>query len=383
MRIPLVGGDPDLVRALIDLLGEFRSAVDERYRPVDRGVRELSSGWSGEAAERFFDRMQDQRPQVDAIAGDITTINDALSRFVADLEAVASAVAEVRRQAEQLSDVQRALAVRRLPDWLLNDEALQVRAMVEQVRADADAARAMLEERLRGLAFFGQHGPDGVDGAGIGADEWATDVRGRPWRARGRGEVDWAGDLILGHWLYGGGEPIVVNNDPAWSDYMTDNHIIHRNAALLIEQEARNAIAALPAGGDQSVALDRIPLAIQNGYGTGYELLHGTNVEERGGFEVTGTQTVTPLPDGGHEVRVVADYTWHDRQDPNLDYPLDGTFAEAGEQLTGGGAADYDIDITWTRESVLRFDAHGQLDYGASYGWPTGYPAGTRGGPQP
>jgi uncharacterized protein YukE len=369
MKIPLVGGDPHLVRSLIDLLSGFGTAVGEQYGPVDRGVGTLLSGWRGPAAERFFDRMQDQRPQVDAMAEDIATINDALNRFAEDLDAVASAVADVQRRAEQLSDVQRTLALRRLPDWLLNDEARQVRAMLENIRLDAEAARMALEQALRGLAFFGQHGPDGVDGARIGADEWAVEQRGQPWRAPGRGDVDWAGDLIFRHWLSGGGEPIVVNNDPAWSDYMTANTLISQQAGSWIEQEARNAITALPGGGDQPVASEGRSLAIQNGYGTGYELLHGTNAHH-GGFEVSGVQTVTPLPDGGYEVRVVADYTWHDRQDPNPIYPEDERRADRSELLTRGRAENYNIDITWTREAVLRFDAGGRLNHRDSYGWP-------------
>jgi uncharacterized protein YukE len=359
MRIPMIGGDPDLVRALVARIGEFRAAVDERYEPVDRGVGRLLGSWHGDAAERFFDRMQNQRPQIDAIAQDITTITEALNRFAADLDVLARAVADVQRRLDELGPVQAYLILRGYV-VLLTDEAAQVRATLEGIIADADAARTRLADELRALAFFGAHGPDGEQGQRISAGMGFSI----------RGNSDWAGDFLFNHWRFGQGQHLVINNDPAWSDYMTANHLLEDRAGGLIEQEARAAISELPSGGSRPVVLTGQQANIQSGYATGYELLHSANVEERGGFEVNGTQTVTPLAGGGHEVRVVADYTWHDDQNPNLGFPADGPLASITQVATLGQAEDHYIDITWTREVVLRFDAEGQLDRAASVGWP-------------
>lgn len=85
---------------------------------------------------------------------------------------------------------------------------------------------------------------------------------------------------------------------------------------------------------------------IQNGYSTGYELLHGTNADV-GGFNISGFA----FADGG-EVYYSTTMTWNDRIDPNFAYRRDSLYSFAEHMMHD--PKDYTVQIPWDDNFTIR-----------------------------
>jgi len=86
---------------------------------------------------------------------------------------------------------------------------------------------------------------------------------------------------------------------------------------------------------------------IENGYSTGYEMLHGTHRGE-GDFQIRGRATLTP--DGrNNNIHYELRYSWNDRIDKNAKYSGDNFFA--GILHFFYDPKDYAIHIHWKADS--------------------------------
>ena len=95
---------------------------------------------------------------------------------------------------------------------------------------------------------------------------------------------DDAGYVILSHWLSGSGEPLILT-DGRWGDYMRENELLRRQLKNRLESDCMGRRS-------EGQFDDLFNAEIENGYNTGYEMLHGTNADV-GGFEMSGTISST------------------------------------------------------------------------------------------
>src|SRR5262249_28519847 len=97
---------------------------------------------------------------------------------------------------------------------------------------------------------------------------------------------DWAGRVILERWLTGGGD-LVIQDDPAWKQYMKANAELTGTVRLHLELFARMQIGADPSS--RSIPINwTMHMEIKGGEGMhGYDYLHGTN-RDVGDFQIQG-----------------------------------------------------------------------------------------------
>ncbi|MBO6795520.1 MAG: RHS repeat-associated core domain-containing protein, partial [Balneolaceae bacterium] len=79
---------------------------------------------------------------------------------------------------------------------------------------------------------------------------------------------DERGRELLGHWLNGSGDDLIINGGP-WGKYMDDNKLLTAQIMEVLSIDA----ADRELSGDVDLTFKP---AIQNGYLTGYEMLHGS-----------------------------------------------------------------------------------------------------------
>lgn len=189
--------------------------------------------------------------------------------------------------------------------------------------------------------------------------------RGRPEGGTQNGQShfdsDWAGRAILERWLRGGGD-WNIKDDPSWSAYMKTNSHLQQQLRPKAEAVARKALNEYLAGnGASGTFSQRFHAEIENGEGiVGYQYLHGTN-SQKGDFRFDGTTGVKQLPNGNYEVTIHGQYTWNDRIDANEKYATDIWKSRAGQVISLGQAADYDIHITWHADTTVVLDRSGHV----------------------
>lgn len=147
----------------------------------------------------------------------------------------------------------------------------------------------------------------------------------------GSGLFDERGSELFNRWLSGEGGSVYMQ-DGVWGDYMRANG--------LLSTQIHNALSkdALSRTGTGPVNI-RMNAVIQNGYSTGYEMLHGTNAGV-GGFEINGFAT---LSEGTFTYQV--QMIWHDIIDPNPQYFMDIVYSRILSVL---GPKDYEVHISWS-----------------------------------
>jgi RHS repeat-associated protein len=206
---------------------------------------------------------------------------------------------------------------------------------------------------------------DRREGRRIRNDDWGRNPEGG--RGYNHWDTDWAGRGILARYLSGGGD-WTIKNDPEWNKYMKDNALLRqqlgpRVQALAADLERKNR----KTGVTGATFDDRFSAEIENGEGVvGYQYLHGTDATA-GGFNVKGTASITGRRDGGHDVRIKADYTWNDWIDPNPIYETDRRKSTIAEIITLGRADPYRISITWSEETTVSLDASGNVISASGY----------------
>ncbi|MEG1813989.1 MAG: RHS repeat-associated core domain-containing protein, partial [Clostridia bacterium] len=147
------------------------------------------------------------------------------------------------------------------------------------------------------------------------------------------------GEKIMAHYFYGNGKKLTISNDTAWNQYLMDNY----NFKSEIDRYARTAISSgtnrIDISGKQiSLSIDPNDLG-EGGYGTGYQLINGSNVN-CGGLCVSGVVTQS---DSG-QYRVNVHYEFHDYMDSG-DYSTD-VAAVIGSWALVGGCFFYELEIS-------------------------------------
>jgi RHS repeat-associated protein len=155
---------------------------------------------------------------------------------------------------------------------------------------------------------------------------------------------DYAWELIFGHWMVGGGVELDLFYDEYFTSYMASNMLLRDQ----IEQWLMNF-----ARGHESGRINLTRHAeIENGYLTGYELLHGTNATV-GDFQIVGNYT--SAIDGKWKYYFFnVELTWNDIIDPNYSLFGDNVLAFIFKRYPGANPADYVIRIRWKQLFVLR-----------------------------
>ena len=190
-------------------------------------------------------------------------------------------------------------------------------------------------------------------------------------------ESDWAGEMILGQYLYGGGKPVDLYDDPAWTRYMMHSHLLRTQLQPKVRQLAARLLAHREDG--TFPVADQFHAEVENGEGiVGYQYLHGTNktvhdfqvvgwakVEHVYGHTEAGTgREVKP----GTMVRMDLRYVWNDIIDPNGTYWTDRVKSAIATTITLGGADSYRISISWGAPCTVWFPEQAPAVL-------TGYPA--------
>ncbi len=168
-----------------------------------------------------------------------------------------------------------------------------------------------------------------------------TDTR-RTWRESNRDRwtnlsmFDERGRELLGRWLNGRGTPLVVKNG-VWGEYMKQNELLKEQ---ILEKLQDDAIQRVNTGVLSYINLT-FHAVIENGYSTGYEMLHGSNPAV-GDFHLGGYVNVL-------EGKVVYNLTltWNDIIDPNPKYDLDTESSDWLKYLYS--PKDYTVQISWNQ----------------------------------
>jgi hypothetical protein len=147
-----------------------------------------------------------------------------------------------------------------------------------------------------------------------------------PWDARGY--------EIYQHWMNGSGASL-SRVEGYWGDYMRandriNNRLINAAGEMAIEMERTHKTKYAYASGNN-------PIEIQNGYFSGYELLHGT---EYFSFAAIGT-----YDNKTKNYNFTFAVKWYDKIDKNVGQG-DSIYADPLLKL---GAKDYEIAIRWSQ----------------------------------
>lgn len=166
---------------------------------------------------------------------------------------------------------------------------------------------------------------------------------------------DWAGREILGNYLIGGGDQ-VITNDPNWTAYMQNNHILSNELDIRAVADAQQLFNM---SNDQVIRIDEnFPTQIENGESiVGYQYLHGTN----GGLGRTGIVDIVRNADGTATVNLNMQYSWNDVIDPNNNYTTDTIKNRIAEIATLGQADPYDMQINWSENTQIILDKDGNV----------------------
>jgi hypothetical protein len=145
---------------------------------------------------------------------------------------------------------------------------------------------------------------------------------------------DARGQELLSHWLSGSGRDLVLDNE-AWQDYMKENEILNdeiiRNAfeiasGMSIDKKKKTFVES----GNYHVD-------IEDGYFTGYQMLHGTNFFSYG--------VVGKYDKKTDSYTFNFNLKWFDTIDPNHSYPLDSALNNALNKVYS--PVDYNVAIKW------------------------------------
>jgi RHS repeat-associated protein len=184
----------------------------------------------------------------------------------------------------------------------------------------------------------------------------------QPRRPGTGGSGDPQGQAIFEHWLGGDGRSLLMNDDPAWSQYMKSNSDIRSKTASEIFHDAYSRCKSKTSG---KLNLQFHMELSDNGYETGYQLLHGTNATV-GDFQMHGDATYINDENCCH-IKYDMTYIWNDIIDPNPSYKLDVVLSALAEVYTLGKAEDYRILILWLAECEVIQHKDGTWEY---KGWP-------------
>ncbi len=179
---------------------------------------------------------------------------------------------------------------------------------------------------------------------------------------------DWAGREIFNHWIRGSGRELNFTGG-RWASYMRSNRRLTSQIKDFVWQHALSAVATVgqdfePYG--QPVR-DRIQGRMENGFSTGYEMLHMSN-NSIGNLNIVGDVFFLDGDNGfgklSEPCKVYLSYglfiTWNDIIDPNPKYPAD-VLASAFLRFYAT-PKDYVIRIKYTETIILAFNDDDSFD---------------------
>jgi RHS repeat-associated protein len=152
------------------------------------------------------------------------------------------------------------------------------------------------------------------------------------------------GQILFGWWLDGSGALLdMTGHEPYVTQLSTYSPLVEQILEQLIEDaEGRD-------GGSSTVALQFHAELPDNGYQTGFEMLHGTNATV-GDFQISGTASISQrgaLKIISYEVTM----TWNDIIDPNSRYLSDSVLAWILKHTYS--PADYTFRMSWTQSITI------------------------------
>jgi hypothetical protein len=168
--------------------------------------------------------------------------------------------------------------------------------------------------------------------------------------------MDKAGELILGTWLYGGGEDHDIVDDPFWTDYM----MAHKDMGRQISDKLLRALLKILSVKKLGTFLisERFHAEFpENSGNSGYALLHGSN-KTVGDFLMTGTaevQEANEPAEGDYDIELDLRFRFNDIVDPNSNYAMDKIRSTIAKVVSFGRAKDYRLSINWSSSCLAEF----------------------------
>lgn len=141
---------------------------------------------------------------------------------------------------------------------------------------------------------------------------------------------------IASHWLFGGGEKKIIKNDPKWTNYMNNN--------AMLNKQIQSNLSQIPI--TESSGKITTHAEIEDGYTTGYEMLHGSN-KNVGDFVINWKRESTTIDESNGSIKSTFSLKleWHDIIDPNNTYAQDKKYSSQLKKVFT--PKDYEIHIYW------------------------------------
>lgn len=181
--------------------------------------------------------------------------------------------------------------------------------------------------------------------------------------------MDKQGEQILGTYMYGGGKPHDVYDDPIWSPYMMANNGLRRQVLGRVMLVVK-ALLDRKSKGRFPVSETFHAECPENNDFSGYAFLHGTN-QTVGDFKVVGWAEVEDAVDpeeGAWDIHLDLRYVFNDIVDPNGNYAMDSARNIAAQVVTLGQATAYRLSISWGAKSLCEVRPGKPV---ALYGYPS------------
>jgi hypothetical protein len=377
------------------------TSPDDQYEREADGVAGAVTRASAPSIQRQAEEEEEEEPIQTKLTNDMQVQRQAEEPEEEEEEeeepiqakAVGSQATEVSKDLEAVINTARGSG-QPLPDSVRSSLEPQLGHDFSQVHIHTDAKADKLSQQLGAKAFTtghdvffrdGVYQPGSDSGRGLIAHELTHVIQqdrssemvnrlpllpfsgpGKLWET-----FDDQAKVILLHWMRGSGKELRLDSD-AWGKYMMASKWLAFQLRNVIRNDARRRTRS-------GAWITRFHAEFEeNGYTTGYGLLHGTN-RNVGDFEIVGLANVTQ---DSWEKKVYYNLTfeWNDIQDPNKKYPGDIVLAALARALIGPliRPKDYVIRIQWSAKPSVRFriqyNKGGRREF--AYAGAIGYPFG-------
>ena len=161
-------------------------------------------------------------------------------------------------------------------------------------------------------------------------------------------KTDWAGQIILSHYLNGNGTPLLIVDEQRWTNYMKQSDLKFQ-ATQELGKLLKSRMSTVKVRDILQIQASRFHANIDNGEDmVGYQYLHGSN-NEVGDCEVSGSFRVDKIDDKRHFATLKGNVRlrWNDIIDPNPQYKTDSIKSIYAELCTFGVAKPYELHIEW------------------------------------
>jgi hypothetical protein len=219
------------------------------------------------------------------------------------------------------------------------DEFIKLTSSNEREKGSGGASLEGTEATYdEALEFLGLKQPEyfkGIDFSQFGNDE-------DPGNPAAFWYFDKKGEELMNHWLRGSGKNLNFSYDKGWSDYMKGNEILLER----LQRIARARSYSMNSEGKTkySETSGNFHFEIDNGYNTGYKMLHGTNYLSyvaNGRYDKSSDSYIFKF-----------NLKWTDQINHNSTYTADKIFNYISSKV--GHPKDYWITIQWTQTIIIK-----------------------------